>query len=140
MAEERAPRPRAHRAGLVLLQLLLGAGVVLAVGLGARTLLQRAAMRRLPEGYAIVRPPQEVSALALQGDVVWAGGAGGLYAIDRREPRLLPLPPGAPNLRRVRDLLVDAEDRLWIAHRGGLTALHEGNWRTWTAEIGRAHV
>jgi len=132
MDEALALRPKARHTVVVVLQLLMGAAVVLAVGYGIRALQQRNAMRRLPEGYAIVRPPQEVSALALQGDIVWAGGTGGLYAIDRREARPLPLPDGAPNLRRVRDLLVDDEDRLWIAHRGGLAALHDGEWRAWT--------
>ena len=126
MDEALAPRPKARHTVGVVLQLLMGAAVGLAAGYGIRALQQRNAMRRLPEGYAIVRPPQEVSALALQGDIVWAGGTGGLYAIDRREARPLPLPDGAPNLRRVRDLLVDDEDRLWIAHRGGLAALHDG--------------
>jgi ligand-binding sensor domain-containing protein len=136
MAEIREAPPDARRVGLVLVQLLLGAAMALALGIGARVLLQRAAMRRLPEGYAIVRPPHEVSALALHGDTVWAGGSDGLYAIDRLAARVSPLPSDAPNLRRVRDLLVDAEGRLWIAHRDGLTALHEGTWRTWTAADG----
>lgn len=136
MAEGAPTRPGARRAWRTLVQLLFGIGVVLAIGMGARALLERAAMRRLPEGYAIVRPPHEVSALALGDDIVWAGGTGGLYAIDRATASTLSLPPDAPTFRRVKDLLVDAEGRLWIAHRDGLTSLHDGAWQSWTAADG----
>ena len=121
---------------LVLMQLALGAALMLGIGFGVRALMERATARSLPEGFARVRPPHEVSALAEQGDIVWAGGTGGLYAIDRATATLRPLPAGAPNMRRVRDLLIDAEGRLWIAHRDGLTLYDAGTWRSWTADDG----
>ena len=135
-ADEWGSRSPVRHAALVLVQLALGAALVLALGFGARTLLRRSAARHAPEGYTQVRPPVEVSALAIQGDTVWAGGMGGLYAIDRVGASPQPLPPGGPRLRHVRGLAVDAADRLWIAHRDGLTALDGGAWQSWTEADG----
>lgn len=119
----------------VLRTLQFGLGVLVVVGLSA--LLQRTAPKLpLPSGWAIIRPPHEVSALTVQGDVVWAGGQDGLVAIDRHSAQLLAAPPGQPRLRYVKDLLVDRQDRLWIAHSGGLTSYASGEWKTYTPAEG----
>lgn len=69
----------------------------------------------------IICPPGEVSALALSGDTVWAGGQEGVYRIDRRTGIVQEkLDAGLP-LDYVQSLLVDGEGVLWIAHINGLT-------------------
>ena len=74
-----------------------------------------------PPGWRIVRPPHEVSALAIRGDTVWAGGQEGVFRIDRPSGRLDgALDVGAP-LAFVRALAVDGGGRLWIGHAGGVT-------------------
>ena len=94
-----------------------------AAGVGAVLLLTEASTRtekaRLPEGWSIIRPPQEVSALIVQGATVWAGGRAGLYAVDRVS--------GATrrhgHFQAVRDLALDADGALWIAHAAGVSKL-----------------
>jgi len=87
------------------------------------------AERSVPSGWKVIRPPYEVSTLAVQGDVVWAGGRDGLAAFDGRDCRAHPLPPGAPRFSYVRDLLADRQGRLWIAHSAGVTCYSSGEWK-----------
>jgi ligand-binding sensor domain-containing protein len=73
-----------------------------------------------PAGWYLISPPQEATVLARQGDIVWAGGKEGLFAVDRQtmDVRDIPLLK-ARDLRGVRALL--AEDvGLWIGCRQGL--------------------
>jgi ligand-binding sensor domain-containing protein len=112
-----------------------GFGVLLIVGLTVA--LQRTSPKpSLPPGWTIIRPPHEVSALAVQGDVVWAGGQDGLVAIDRKTARVQPELAGQPSLRNVKDLLVDRRSRLWIAHGGGLTRYADGEWQSYSGAAG----
>ncbi len=92
--------------------------------------------KSLPAGWQIIRPPHEVSALALLDDTVWAAGRDGLHRIDRTSGQLLPSPEGTPRLRYVRDLLVDGEGRLWIAHGGGVMIHTLDLWQPLAAEAG----
>ena len=111
-------------AAAVLLALTIWQGTVRLLSWAGTGLAQRA----LPEGWMLIRPPHEVSALALQGDTVWAGGRDGLYAIGRTNGALRPLPAGASRLRYVKALLVDGRGALWIAHVGGLSQYAGGQW------------
>ncbi len=72
-------------------------------------------------GWQTIRPPHEVAALAVQGDVVWAGGMEGVARIDRRSGALLDPLPCEPPLTQVRALLVATDSTLWIGHQNGLT-------------------
>jgi ligand-binding sensor domain-containing protein len=112
---------------LGLVQFLIGAAMVS----GLAALLARSAPAApLPAGWQILRPPAEVAALALDGEVLWVGGRDGLLAVDRKTVSLAPLPAGGPDIRYVSDLLVDGDGGLWIAHQAGLTRLRNGEWRT----------
>jgi ligand-binding sensor domain-containing protein len=110
-------------------QFLLGVGIVL--GLGLLIKIVSPSQVKMPPGWRVIRPPNEVSALAIQGDVVWAGGKDGLAAIDRRSSQLQKLPEGAPRMRYVKDLLVDRKGNLWIGHHTGLAKCKNGKWETY---------
>lgn len=69
----------------------------------------------------IIRPPREVSALAVSGDTVWAGGQDGVYRIDRLTGTVEEKLAGGPPMEYVKALLVDNQGLLWIAHFQGLT-------------------
>ena len=49
----------------------------------------------LPEGFAIIRPPGEVSTLIIENDTVWTGGKEGLVLISRSGKTRVPLPGNA---------------------------------------------
>lgn len=73
-----------------------------------------------PEGWHLIRPPHEVTVLAQQGDVIWAGGREGLFAVDRRSLARVEKPSlKAKDLRGVKALLAEG-DVLWIGCRQGL--------------------
>lgn len=87
-------------------------------------------------GWQIIRPPRGVLALAEQGEIIWAGGRDGVFALDRStgvvvEELKLDLP-----LEYVRALLVDGTGVLWIGHRAGLTRYDGSTWRTYTQNDG----
>jgi ligand-binding sensor domain-containing protein len=118
-------KKRWWRSGII--QFLLGAGTIygFAVLLKVAT---RASVKTLP-GWTIVRPPEDVFALAIQGDTVWAGGKDGLVAIDRRNAQLRPLPANAPKMQYIKSLLVDRKGNLWVGHGGGLMSFGGGQWQ-----------
>ena len=82
----------------------------------------------LPAGWQIIRPPNEATALVEHGQTIWAGGRAGLWAVDRLSGEVLEMPAGSPDFRRIRDLLVDEQQRLWIAHQDGLTRFDGTTW------------
>lgn len=86
--------------------------------------------------WQIIRPPHEVSALAEQGEIVWAGGMDGVFALDRRTGTLVrELYPDTP-LEGVRALLVDQAGTLWIGHQSGLTRYDGATWHSYTSNDG----
>jgi ligand-binding sensor domain-containing protein len=96
--------------------------------------------KRIPppsSGWKTVRPPYAVLALAEQADVIWAGGAEGLFRLDRFTGDLLPADlVNYPEQKYIRDLCVDHTGGLWIAHETGLTMFKDGRQRTFTANDG----
>jgi ligand-binding sensor domain-containing protein len=114
----------------LLLQLALGIGLIWGLNLTLSRADEAARLADLPSGWRIMRPPHEVSALSVAGDVVWAGGRDGLTLIDRRSGELLPLPPGTPSFRYVSDILHDRQGQVWIAWEGGVSRLRERHWET----------
>ncbi|HNT23899.1 MAG TPA: two-component regulator propeller domain-containing protein [Anaerolineales bacterium] len=85
----------------------------------------------------MIRPPQDIFALAEQGNTLWAGGVEGVYQLDRRTGTLVQQIPFDPPLEYVRALLVDADGRLWIGHNQGLTCYQgPGNWQTYSEAEG----
>lgn len=86
--------------------------------------------------WQIIRPPFDVSAIAMQDGIVWAGGKDGLYWLDQNSTQ--PVEEFAPgqNLELVRALLVDAAGILWVGHQNGLSRYKDGEWRTFTISDG----
>lgn len=72
-------------------------------------------------GWQVIRPPHEVSALAIQGGTLWTGGQEGVFPIDMATGRAgAGLACDVP-LRHVQALLADPSGVLWIGHMGGLS-------------------
>jgi ligand-binding sensor domain-containing protein len=90
----------------------------------------------IPPGWMIIRPPHEVSALAIEGDTVWAGGDEGVFLIDRGSGNLRGDLPHDPPFRQVRALLLDRQGRLWIGTQAGLWVYDGGAWRTFDVDNG----
>lgn len=72
-----------------------------------------------PPGWLLISPPHEASVLAMQNEVLWAGGREGLFAIDRKTAKLLDTPLRSHDLRGVTALLCEG-DVLWIGCKQGL--------------------
>jgi len=87
-------------------------------------------------GWQVIRPPHEVSALAIQGDLVWAGGTDGVYGLDLISGQVVKKLDGQAPLSYVKALLVDKSGMLWVGHQGGLTCYDGSNSRTFTREDG----
>jgi ligand-binding sensor domain-containing protein len=117
-----------------ILALMLGGLIALVVvGQAVNRWQPRQAARA---GWQIIRPPYEVSALAEQGEIVWAGGMDGVFALDRNTGALVrELDLGRP-LEGVRALLVDQAGALWIGHQAGLTRYNGTTWHNYTSDDG----
>ncbi len=72
------------------------------------------------EGWIAIRPPHEVSALAIAGDIIWAGGRDGVFKIDRQQKTILSQLEIEPPLTYVKALLIDSKGDLWIGYEKGL--------------------
>lgn len=108
--------------GLPFMKTAFFAVVQLASGLLAVYALARLmepAVRR-PAGWDLMSPPHEVTVLAQQADIIWAGGKEGLFAVNSDSRRIISIPQiQSRDLRGVRALLAENK-QLWIACRRGL--------------------
>ncbi len=116
---------RKRRPLRTLLQLFLGVALVALMTVGFKAGVKKMT-RPHRVGWDIIGPSTEISALALQGDVIWAGGKKGLMCVNRTSAQTEPLPQGAPLMAYIKDLLVDRQGDLWIAHQDGVTRLQNG--------------
>ncbi len=116
------PHRRSRRKWLLAVTAVFLFGVVSAAGYAVS---RGPEARESPEGWQVIRPPREVSALAEWRGFVWAGGADGLYAIDpaggEPTPGAVASLEGAAHLRYISSLLVDRQGRLWVGHDAGVT-------------------
>ncbi|MCU0241869.1 MAG: transcriptional regulator [Vicinamibacteria bacterium] len=116
---------------------------IIAIGLGALlacgtySLYERVARPRpLPQGWQVIRPPDDVFALAVDGSALWAGGRDGVFSIDRATGRVLGRLVAPAPLLYVRALLREPGQGLWIGHQAGLTLYDGASFRTYTARDG----
>lgn len=108
-------------------QLALGVLIVVAAILVLLGTLDLVARDRLPEGWEIIRPPDEVTCLLVREDRVWTGGANGLVVLNSTTLRPVPL-PAVPRFGHVRALTEDPRGSVWIAHDHGLARFFRERW------------
>ncbi len=117
----------------------LSGALPVVLGLVALAILVQMARLSLPErppGSMVIRPPNDLSALAVQGEILWAGGAEGLFAVNRHTSVVSRPPEPAALFRYVKDLLVDRGGSLWVAHGSGLSHYANGEWKDFTEADG----
>jgi ligand-binding sensor domain-containing protein len=120
----------------VILQVGAGILIIVAAILVAGFLLSQVQMLSTPSGFTIIRPPDEVSTILVDGDIVWTGGKGGVILFDRINRSRQPLPPGAPEFGYVRGIAKDPEGSVWIAHDGGLARFSHSAWTVFDEHTG----
>ena len=82
----------------------------------------------LPEGWEIIKPPDDVSTLIIANDTVWTGGKDGLILIDRFNKTRIPIPGNPPPFGFVRSIIRDHEGRIWVGYDGGLARYDTDGW------------
>jgi ligand-binding sensor domain-containing protein len=116
------------RTFVAIAQLAGGVAIVVIALFAAGAVIGYVQENTTPEGWQIIRPPAEVSALLVAGDTVWTGGKDGVILIDRTSGTRLPLPAKAPDFNHVRAIISDSTGGIWIAHDGGLVEFRSGVW------------
>ena len=120
-----------------LLQGLVAAGALLVAGqLLASAAAHESKRQQQVTGWATLNPPEEVSALALQDDTLWAGGSEGIFRVDLNAQQVLEQTPEEAALKYTRALFVDAANRLWVGHDQGLSCLDGQRWSHYTTAHG----
>lgn len=79
--------------------------------------------------------PPTVSALEVEGEVVWVGTTRGLLRLAAPGRRFFRQEDGLPS-SSIRDLLLDRQGRLWIATLGGLAVLDSDEIRSYGVREG----
>jgi ligand-binding sensor domain-containing protein len=69
----------------------------------------------------ILRPPDDTSAIAIDGDRVWAGGKNGIVGLDRLSGKVTLELSCHSDISYVTAILVDSSGTLWVGHENGLT-------------------
>lgn len=113
-------------------QFTAGLAAALALARTAGPIFSSWTRSQLHDGWLLVRPPHEVSALLLQrgpgqSETLWAGGRDGLFLIDTQSGALLPEWKGAGGFARVRALLLHPSGQLFVAHADGISACRDGS-------------
>jgi ligand-binding sensor domain-containing protein len=86
-----------------------------------------------PPGWKVIRPPQDVMALAFYRDAIWSGGRDGLYRLDPQSGDILEKIDVPLNFSGITALETDPAGRvLWIGHQAGLTRFNGSTWQTYT--------
>lgn len=111
---------------------LLGICVILALG----CVPKGSTNQHLPPGWKVIRPPHVVVALAVQGDIIWAGGKDEVYGLDRHSGAVVTKLECDPPLTYVKALMVDRSNMLFVGHYCGLTSYDGTACRTFTKEDG----
>lgn len=63
--------------------LLMGLmSVLLVTGVFSSGQIVNGKLKKDIPGWQVIRPPHDVSALAIQGVLIWAGGSDGVYELD----------------------------------------------------------
>lgn len=91
----------------------------------------------LTPGWTQYTNGNQVAALALQENILWAGGQGGLVRwnlTDQSYTKFL-IPDGLAAVP-ITDLLLDRQGSLWIATADGINRLADGVWTTFTTDEG----
>jgi len=94
------------------------------------------ALQSAHSGFVVIDPPEEVSALAIQGDIIWAGGVEGLFRIDRHTYEVMAQTPEESGFTYTRAILIDRPGRIWLGHDQGVSCLANGQWQTLTKKDG----
>lgn len=125
MSEKKAPNPYVKPVAELIIGILI---VILAItALNYISLAYKGIS--VPEGWAIIRPPNEVSTLIIENDTIWTGGKDGLVLISRSNKTRVPVPGNAPSFGFVRAIIRDHEGRIWVGHDGGLARYNTDGWQ-----------
>ncbi|MCL2322810.1 MAG: hypothetical protein FWC47_11995 [Oscillospiraceae bacterium] len=84
------------------------------------------------EGIEIALADRECSCLLPDGDVIYVGGADGLYLLDSKTLAFIKKVeiPGGPILQLVSALYKMPDGSLWVAHNRGISMLQNREWKT----------
>jgi hypothetical protein len=110
-------------------QLLAGILVIVLIIIFLQNLLGYVQVRSAPEGWQIIRPPNEVSTLIIVNDTIWTGGKEGVILISRESGTRIGTPGKAPSFGYVRQILRDRDGEIWVGHDGGLARYRNGSWQ-----------
>lgn len=92
--------------------------------------------KNVETGWRIINPPEEISAMVLRDDMLWAGGADGLFLIDIASGKCLAQNHVEAQMKYTRAILLDQYDHLWVGHDGGLSCFDGSKWTAITTENG----
>ena len=123
-------------------EVAIGIGLVIGLLVAGQVVLGIVEGQRLPETWQAVRPPDDVTALLVNRDLVYAGGSGGLFMVERGSGRLVAMPEEAPTIGQVGGIVRDRAGEVWVAHDRGVALRADGKWedRTPPACIGPRRV
>ena len=119
---------KSYRLLIAIVQLLAGISLVLFIVFLIGKVSANYEKQNLPNGWQLIRPPQDIMALTTIGDNVWAGGKEGLFCFDRKSAEQKQLPFQAASIRYVKALLYDKQGVLWIAYDGGISRFKNDIW------------
>lgn len=89
-----------------------------------------------PDGWKQMRLDDEFSAILEDGDVIWAGGRDGLFKFDKENVEFISKLELTPNLTYVSGLVLDDENRLFIASQNGVVIVENGESQLITTKDG----
>jgi ligand-binding sensor domain-containing protein len=84
---------------------------------------------KVPPGWQVIHPPDDVSSLLEVNDVLWAGGKDGIARINRSNGGFIDWIETGLSIKYVNSLTTDGS-RIWVGHDQGLSIYLSGEWQT----------
>ncbi|HEC31977.1 MAG: hypothetical protein DRG59_10435 [Deltaproteobacteria bacterium] len=120
--------------GLALVQMFLGAGLVLILALSVTVLGKDSTNKTFP-GWTTLSPPENITSLAIDGSTLWIGSKEGIFKVDLESNNISPVEVTGVSSGFVKDLLCDAGN-IWVLYEYDLVRIskEDGEVSFWEIE------
>lgn len=116
--------------------LIIGILILFVIVISLQAVMGYMQVKSTPSGWEIIRPPHDVEAFALSGDILWAGGRDGVVGISRHNGTIVKEITCSPPITYIQAVFADPDGTLYIGHQTGLSQYRNSTCKDLTGTEG----